>query len=241
MMQLPPRSTLDVHINHPSLDGFSLLHLSDLHINTKTSVESMQALVNQCKNVACECIIITGDIIDTKVKFITQQLHILNQLPNVYYISGNHDIFYGLDALKKALHTFTFLDNALEKIRFKNQDIYLVGLADRFSKFFHVQRDIQKVIQLTKHKEPLIFLAHQPKDYKIALQTKASLFLCGHTHGGQIWPFHYLVRLVQPYLSGLHYKSNMAIYVNSGLGTWGIHYRYKAQSEITLLQLKPSF
>ncbi len=237
-MEIPPITTLNVPINHPSLDGFSLLHLSDLHINKKTSFEYMQALVNKCKEVDCECIIITGDIIDTQVKFITPQLHILNQLSNVYYISGNHDIFYGLHALKKVLDNFTFLDNALAKIRFKNRDIYMVGLADRFSKFFHVKRDVEKVLQLAKNKEPLLFLAHQPKDYKIALQTKASLLLCGHTHGGQIWPFHYLVRLVQPYLSGLHYKNKMAIYVNSGLGTWGIDYRYKAQSEITLLQFK---
>ncbi len=236
-MFLPQLSTINLTLNHPSLDGFSLLHLSDLHINKKTTIEYMQALVSRCRDVDCECIVITGDIIDTKVKFITQQLHILNQLPNVYYISGNHDIFYGLDTLKKALHNFTFLDNALQKIHFQNKDIYLVGLADRFSKFFHVQRDMQKVIQLTKNKEALIFLAHQPKDFTLALQIKASLFLCGHTHGGQIWPFHYIVRLVQPYLSGLHYKNNMAIYVNAGLGTWGINYRYKAQSEITLLQL----
>ncbi len=236
-MQLPPLTTLDVPINHPHLDGLSLLHLSDLHINKHTTEAYMRELVAMCNRTVCDCIIITGDIIDTKVKHIIPQLQILNTLKNVFYISGNHDLFYGLEALKQELPHFTFLDNSIEKITIKNRDIYLVGLSDRFSKFFHIERDIKKVLELAQEKEAIIFLAHQPKDYTIALEAKASLFLCGHTHGGQIYPFHYLVRLIQPYLSGLHYENKMAIYVNSGLGTWGIDYRYKAQSEITLLQL----
>lgn len=197
----------------------------------------MHHLIQRCESSTYDFIVITGDIIDTNPNNIIHQLQILNKLKNVYYISGNHDIFYGLQKLKSLLHNFTFLDNSIEKIVFKNQNIYLLGLADRFSKFFHIPRDVDKVLELAKGKEAIIFLAHQPKDYKIALQAKASLFLCGHTHGGQIFPFHYLVKLTQPYLSGLHYKDKMAIYVNSGLGTWGIHHRYKAPSEITLLKL----
>jgi predicted MPP superfamily phosphohydrolase len=85
--------------------------------------------------------------------------------------------------------------------------------------------------------ENSIFLAHQPKDYKFALKANAKLFLCGHTHGGQIYPFHYFVRLFQPFLAGIFYIKNTCLYVNKGLGYWGINFRYKANSEITLLKL----
>lgn len=95
----------------------------------------------------------------------------------------------------------------------------------------------KKVITLLKKNENSIFLAHQPKDYKIALQTNAKLFLCGHTHGGQIFPFHYIVKVFQPFLAGIYYLKNSAIYVNKGLGYWGINYRFKADNEITLLKL----
>ena len=84
---------------------------------------------------------------------------------------------------------------------------------------------------------PSIFISHQPKDYKIALNSNSNLFLCGHTHGGQIYPFHYLVKLVQPFLAGLFYKNKTAIYVNKGLGTWGVDFRFKADAEVTILKL----
>jgi predicted MPP superfamily phosphohydrolase len=238
-MKLPAPLSMEVKVDHKDLDGLAILHLSDLHINTKISTDSLHSLVKQCNSLSYDFIVLTGDIIDTQVIKIIDKLKILNTLSGkVYYISGNHDIFYGLKALKKELSNFIFLDNRSAQIDFHEKQIYLLGLADRFSKFFHIQRDVEKVLQLSKNKSPIIFLSHQPKDYKIALEANASLFLCGHTHGGQIFPFHYLVRLVQPYLSGLYYKKTMAIYVNSGLGTWGIHHRYKAPSEITLLKLQ---
>ena len=104
------------------------------------------------------------------------------------------------------------------------------------SKFFKIKREVEKIEDYLK-KSPSIFISHQPKDYKIATKSNASLFLCGHTHGGQIYPFHYFVKLVQPFLAGLFYRKNTAIYVNKGVGTWGINFRYKANAEITILKL----
>ncbi len=240
-MKLPLSNTLEVFVNHSKLDGLKILHLSDLHINKNTPVDTVNTLINNCKAIEYDFAVITGDIIDCKVKHITQQLQLLNTFgieKPVYYISGNHDIFYGLEDLKEELIDFNFMDNTTTIFEFNNNIIHITGLADRFSKFFKVQRDEQKVRNFLENSEATIFLAHQPKDYKFAVKTNTALFLCGHTHGGQIFPFHYLVRLVQPFLSGLFYKNQTAIYVNKGLGTWGIDFRYKAASEITILHLK---
>ena len=229
--------TVDVFVNSAKLNDLKILHLSDLHINKKTTLQKVQELVNLCETLTFDFVVITGDIIDTKVKFIKQQLQILNTLKaKVYYISGNHDLFYGLDDLKNELFNFVFMDNNCSFINYKNNIIHLAGLPDRFSKFFGIKRDENKIKEFLK-KSPSIFISHQPKDYKIALEANTNLFLCGHTHGGQIFPFHYLVRLVQPFLAGLFYKNNTAIYVNKGLGYWGINLRYKADAEITILKL----
>ena len=128
------------------------------------------------------------------------------------------------------------MDNETFMINHKNENIYISGLPDRFSKFFKIKREVEKIEDYLK-KSPSIFISHQPKDYKIATKSNASLFLCGHTHGGQIYPFHYFVKLVQPFLAGLFYRKNTAIYVNKGVGTWGINFRYKANAEITILKL----
>ncbi|WP_151943114.1 metallophosphoesterase [Aliarcobacter butzleri] len=228
---------INIEVEDKKLDDLKILHLSDLHINKKTSIERILELVNFCNSLEFDFCIITGDIIDTKVKFIKKQLEILNLLKKeVYYISGNHDLFYGLEDLKKELTNFIFMDNETLKINYKNEIIHLAGLPDRFSKFFKIKRE-EKVVEDFLKNSPSIFISHQPKDYKIALNSNSSLFLCGHTHGGQIYPFHYLVKLVQPFLAGLFYKNKTAIYVNKGLGTWGVDFRFKADAEVTILKL----
>ncbi|MCG3664687.1 metallophosphoesterase [Aliarcobacter butzleri] len=228
---------INIEVEDKKLDDLKILHLSDLHINKKTSIEKILELVNFCNSLEFDFCIITGDIIDTKVKFIKKQLEILNLLKKeVFYISGNHDLFYGLEDLKKELTNFIFMDNETLKINYKNEIIHLAGLPDRFSKFFKIKRE-EKLVEDFLQNSPSIFISHQPKDYKIALNSNSNLFLCGHTHGGQIYPFHYLVKLVQPFLAGLFYKNKTAIYVNKGLGTWGVDFRFKADAEITILKL----
>lgn len=228
---------INIEVEDKKLDDLKILHLSDLHINKKTSIEKILELVNFCNGLEFDFCIITGDIIDTKVKFIKKQLEILNLLKKeVFYISGNHDLFYGLEDLKKELTNFIFMDNETLKINYKNEIIHLAGLPDRFSKFFKIKRE-EKIVEDFLQKSPSIFISHQPKDYKIALNSNSNLFLCGHTHGGQIYPFHYLVKLVQPFLAGLFYKNKTAIYVNKGLGTWGVDFRFKANAEVTILKL----
>ena len=226
---------VNIEIEEKKLENLKILHLSDLHINKKTSEKKILELVDFCNNLEFDFCVITGDIIDTKVKFIKKQLEILNFLKKeVFYISGNHDLFYGLEDLKKELTNFIFMDNKTLKINYKNEIIHLAGLPDRFSKFFKIKREEKKIKEFLQN-SPSIFISHQPKDYKIALNS--NLFLCGHTHGGQIYPFHYLVRLVQPFLAGLFYKNKTAIYVNKGIGTWGVDFRFKANAEISLLKL----
>jgi len=237
-MKLPSLNEVEVSVKSSNLNGLRILHLSDIHINKKTSIKSIKELISLCNSCNADFIVITGDIIDCKCKYIRDKLEVLNTIKkSVFYISGNHDLFYGLDDLKILLNNFILLDNRHIIFEYNDSNILLAGLSDRFSNFFKIKREENKITNLLKENENSIFLAHQPKDYKFALKSNTKLFLCGHTHGGQIYPFHYLVKIFQPFLSGLYYINNTAIYVNKGLGYWGINFRYKASSEITLLKL----
>lgn len=239
-MNLDNIKKVDIFVKHKDLNNLKILHLSDLHINTKLEIKKISKLIKICKNLEYDFAVITGDIIDCKCHKIEEKLNLLNELSKIkdtYYISGNHDIFYGLQDLKKSLNKLYFMDNRLKKLSFKGKDINLIGLADRFSGFFGVYRDEKKINLLLQDSSPSIFISHQPKDYKFAINNNTELFLCGHTHGGQIYPFGYIVRMFQPFLKGLFYKNQTAIYVNSGIGTWGVDFRYKAPSEISILNL----
>ena len=104
--------------------------------------------------------------------------------------------------------------------------------------------DIKKALESIKD-EPVVLLAHQPKYLKDLEKEFESiknidLILCGHTHGGQIFPFNFLVKLEQPYVKGLHQHNEFTqVYVNKGTGFWGPPMRLGASSEITILNLLP--
>jgi predicted MPP superfamily phosphohydrolase len=86
---------------------------------------------------------------------------------------------------------------------------------------------------------PVLLLAHQPKFVDRAAAHGIDLQLSGHTHGGQIWPFHFLVRIDQPALAGLsHHGTRTLLYTSRGTGFWGPPFRVFAPSEITLLVLR---
>ena len=86
---------------------------------------------------------------------------------------------------------------------------------------------------------PVLLLAHQPKFVDRAAAGGIDLQLSGHTHGGQIWPFHHLVRIDQPALAGLsRHGTRTLLYTSRGTGFWGPPFRVFAPSEITLLVLR---
>ncbi|MGW9438726.1 metallophosphoesterase [Streptomyces sp. NPDC055607] len=86
---------------------------------------------------------------------------------------------------------------------------------------------------------PVLLLAHQPKFVDRAAAAGIDLQLSGHTHGGQIWPFHHLVRLDQPAVAGLsRHGARTLLYTSRGTGFWGPPFRVFAPSEITLLVLR---
>ena len=71
-----------------------------------------------------------------------------------------------------------------------------------------------------------------------AAARNVDLQLSGHTHGGQTWPFHYVVSLAQPSLAGLSTVQNTQLYVTRGAGFWGPPLRVGAPADISVLSLQ---
>jgi predicted MPP superfamily phosphohydrolase len=86
---------------------------------------------------------------------------------------------------------------------------------------------------------PVLLVAHQPRQVAAARESGVDLQVSGHTHGGQIWPFHYLVRVDQPAVRGLsRHGARTQLYTSGGAGFWGPPLRVFAPSEISLLTLR---
>ena len=63
------------------------------------------------------------------------------------------------------------------------------------------------------------------------------LMLAGHTHGGQIFPFHLFVKKANQYLSGDYEVNGIKLHVSPGAGTWGPSMRLLAPSEVAVIDL----
>jgi predicted MPP superfamily phosphohydrolase len=86
---------------------------------------------------------------------------------------------------------------------------------------------------------PVLLLAHQPKQIDAAVAHGIDLQISGHTHGGQMWPFHYLVRIDQPVVQGLsRHGERTQLFTSRGTGFWGPPFRIFAPSEITEITLR---
>ncbi len=224
-------------------EEYKLIQLSDIHIGGLIDTAFIEEIVQRVNALHCDLIVITGDLIDIDVSKAQAPLKALSSLKSkygTYFIVGNHEYFHGIDAIIKALNTLGIqvLQNENVYIGEDNKGFNLAGVYDIFGyKVKHHIPDLDKALK-NKKEAPTLLLAHQPR-YIQEVQEGVDLILSGHTHGGQLYPFRFLVKLQQPYVSGLHqHNENLQIYVNKGTGFWGPPMRLGATAEITEITLK---
>lgn len=219
-----------------------IAQISDLHIGGLVDKHYVQGVVERINLLEADIVAITGDIIDIAVDLITPAVDVLQDIRakhGVFYVVGNHEYFHGVQKCMDYIEKLgiTVLKNDSRTLSINGEKIQIAGVYDIFG--YRAEAFEPSIKQIKAQKEngiPTILLAHQPK-YLYELQESGflpELTLSGHTHGGQIFPFGVLVRLVQPFLKGLHQvDKGKYMYVNVGSGFWGPPMRVGADSEIT--------
>ncbi|WP_228285356.1 metallophosphoesterase [Aliarcobacter lanthieri] len=223
---------------------YTIIQISDIHIGGLITKEFIRQLVKKINLLSADIIVITGDLVDTKLEFARPALDELKNLQSkygTYFIVGNHEYFHGVKPIIDYVNSLGIktLENENIYIGEEDKGFYLAGVYDRFGfRYGSYIPDIDKALENCEN-SPTILLSHQPKYLKDLKTTQnIDLVLCGHTHGGQIFPFNFLVKLEQPYVKGLHQHNEFTqVYVNKGTGFWGPPMRLGASSEITILRL----
>lgn len=219
---------------------FTIVQISDLHIGGLIDRAFVKEAVRQINALKPDIVFITGDLVDTAIDYIQEsilELDKINSKHGTYYILGNHEYFHEPQKIIEFMKQTSIKTLLNETAVIDALKINIVGVTDLFG--YRIDMLVPDIDQAYKGCNPeykTILLAHQPKFIEYLKDYTPDLILSGHTHGGQIWPFNYLVRLQQPYVKGLHRLLNGSyIYVNSGIGFWGPPMRLGSQAEITFL------
>lgn len=227
------------NLKHP----YKIVQLSDLHIGALIDAEFIKNIVKRINVLKPDIVVITGDLVDIDISKASSTLGELKQLKSkygTYFIVGNHEYFHGIDKIINEVKSLGIrvLENENVYIGEDGVGFNLAGVYDVFG--YRVQNhmpDLYKALS-NKKNSPTVLLAHQPR-YIEEVTDGVDLMLSGHTHGGQLYPFRFLVKLQQPYISGLHqHTQNLQIYVNKGTGFWGPPMRLGASSEITEITIE---
>ncbi|ONI86561.1 metallophosphoesterase [Actinosynnema sp. ALI-1.44] len=159
------------------------------------------------------------------------------------YITGNHEYFSEAQAWLDHMADLGWepLHNRHIVVERGSARLVLAGVDDATAKASGVDghgADLVAALDGADPDLPVVLLAHQPKQIRQAVD-RVDLQISGHTHGGQIWPFHYLVRLDQGAVHGLsRHGSRTMLYTTRGTGFWGPPFRIFAPSEITVITLR---
>lgn len=244
------RVTVPVPRLGSGLDGLRVVLLTDTHYGPIDRARWSARVVEVVNTLDADLVCHTGDIADGSVARRSAQAaplaEVRARLARVY-VTGNHEYFGATGQAQEWLDHLRALGweplhNRHIVVERDGDDLVVAGVDDATaggSGHPGHRADHAAALAGADPDRPVLLLAHQPKQVGAAAAHGVDLQLSGHTHGGQIWPFHLLVRLDQPVLRGLtRHGDRTWLYTSRGTGFWGPPLRVFAPSEITLLTLR---
>lgn len=241
----------------PSLHGFRIAQLSDIHIGPFMSEQDIRRVAGQINALRPDLIVLTGDFVIWDPSTQTAAVAALSGLKapfGIYGCLGNHELYTdtersitrlfrqtGVTMLRQAAATISV--PALGGLGAPAQ-LQLLGVdyipRGRRSWESYVRASVPGVGDYVRPDLVNILLAHNPNCFERAAQLGLDLTISGHTHGGQIAllsPELSPARLITRFVAG-HYRQGMSqLYVNRGLGTIALPMRICAPPEVTLFEL----
>lgn len=223
------------------LSGFSIVQLSDVHLESYKSQNRIAYIIDKVNELKPDLVVITGDLIDSNVceeEVFCQHLARLKASYGVLAITGNHEFYAGLDAFMELANRSNIKVLRNESVTIADT-LQIIGLDDDTARQFGAKApDVDALIKTCDPNKPIILLYHRPTHFDEVVPRGVDLQLSGHTHAGQIPPMDLIVWLYYKYPSGLFEKDGAYIYTSSGTGIWGPDMRFLSQNEIVYITLE---
>jgi predicted MPP superfamily phosphohydrolase len=223
------------------MDGTVLIAMSDLHLGSVLDERWLEARIAQVQALQPDLVVLLGDLFEGHGEPQGEMLPILRRLSaplGVWVAPGNHE-FHRINSKSTFLVEeagFHLLRNRWDEVR---PGLVMAGVDDLTAsrRSGHGGDEISKALT-GRPPGATILLSHTPWEADKAAAAGVGLMLSGHTHGGQIWPFGYLVKRFYPLLGGRYEVAGMTVIVCRGTGTWGPRMRLWRPSEILRVKLR---
>ena len=217
-----------------------LVFFSDLHIGEAMTPDYIARAVKLIQDQQPDLILCGGDFIDHRAVYaydprVMASLRSLHAPMGVYYVLGNHEY---RDDLEANIRWVSEVGGTLlrDSIAFPgNGPLTLIGRDD----WVNGNRKPFEVIanEADPLRGPVILMEHTPASIDSIGDSPVDLILCGHTHGGQIWPGQLMVWWRYGMVSGTRPVGEREVCISSGIGSAGATYRVGTRSEIRVYDL----
>ena len=229
------------------LHGFSIVQITDIHVGATIKNGYVSRIVDAVNELNADMIAVTGDMVDGSVGRLaphTEPLGRLSARYGAFFVTGNHEYYSGAHAWIAEMRRLGLLVLLNEHVVLEHfgESVVVAGVTDLSAHHFDPahRSDPMAAIAGAPEQAVKLLLAHQPRLAFAAAQAGFHLQLSGHTHGGQFFPWNFVVKLFEPFSAGLHRLDQLWVYVSRGTGYWGPPKRFGAPSEITHLTLVPA-
>ncbi|MEW2548821.1 metallophosphoesterase [Streptomyces sp. NPDC047002] len=248
-MRVPRVRRLDVRVPRlgGGLDGTRVVVLADTHFGPIDRAGWSRRIAEAVNALDADIVIHAGDIADGTPAQRREQSAPLGTISSrlaKVYVTGNHEYFGEAQGWLDRMADLGWepLHNRHVVVERGGDALVLAGVDDLTAESSGLaghRANLAQALAGADPERPVLLVAHQPKYIGQAAAAGVDLQVSGHTHGGQIWPFHHLVRIDQPVVQGLsRHGERTQLYTSRGTGFWGPPFRVFAPSEITLLTLR---
>lgn len=223
------------------LDGFKIIHLSDIHHSPFTGLAHIERAIKISNRLRPDMFILTGDYVSHEAEYIKPVARSLGHLQAEFGVQaclGNHDHWTDSQMVTNALReaNINVLINEGQRFEARGASFWLGGVDDHTVG----KTDLPSALKGSFPDEMKLLLAHNPIIFRHAVKNGIDLTLSGHTHGGQVRVRESGRRLFRrrKLSAGLHQRKDSQIYITRGIGTVVLPVRYQCPPEISLLELR---